>query len=108
MKKFLPSLKASIAQSLYDEHDMKQTDIAKWLGITQAAVSKYLSKGISHNKENGALSKQIEKQAKKIAQHMAGGKMGEEEIALEVCEACVEINKDACIFHKAAMHAHAK
>ncbi len=43
IKEFMPSLKASAARIMYNDKRMKQEDIAKFLGITQAAVSKYLS-----------------------------------------------------------------
>ncbi len=43
IKEFMPSLRASAARIMYNEKKIKQEDIAKFLGITQAAVSKYLS-----------------------------------------------------------------
>ncbi len=43
IKEFMPSLRASAARIMYDEKKIKQEDIARFLGITQAAVSKYLS-----------------------------------------------------------------
>jgi len=101
MKRFLPSLKAAIARALYEEHDMKQTDIAKWLGITQAAVSKYLSKGFANSRESAAVSKLVEKHAKSIAQHIAGGRLAKEQLAMEVCEACLNLNKNSgCGFQR--------
>jgi len=46
--KLLPAIRARLAQTLLDEHKMKQVEVAKHLGITQAAVSHYktASRGI--------------------------------------------------------------
>ena len=46
--KLLPTIRSRLAQILLDEYDMRQVDIAKHLGITQAAVSHYktASRGI--------------------------------------------------------------
>jgi hypothetical protein len=43
IKEFMPSLRAKAAKIMYDERKLRQEDIARFLGITQAAVSKYLS-----------------------------------------------------------------
>jgi len=46
--KLLPTIRARLAQVLLDEYKMKQVEVAKHLGITQAAVSHYktASRGI--------------------------------------------------------------
>ncbi len=46
--KLLPTIRARLAQVLLDEYHMKQVEVAKHLGITQAAVSHYktASRGI--------------------------------------------------------------
>jgi len=46
--KMLPTIRARLAQVLLDEYKMKQVEVAKHLGITQAAVSHYktASRGI--------------------------------------------------------------
>ena len=46
--KMLPAIRARLAQVLLDEYKMKQVEVAKHLGITQAAVSHYktASRGI--------------------------------------------------------------
>ena len=41
--KILPALRASVVRELSGKYNMKQSDIAKKLGITQASVSQYLS-----------------------------------------------------------------
>jgi len=42
--KLLPTIRAKLAQELMRTYDMKQVDVAKALGITQAAVSHYNTK----------------------------------------------------------------
>lgn len=46
--KLLPTIRARLAQVLLDEYKMRQVEVAKLLGITQAAVSHYktASRGI--------------------------------------------------------------
>ncbi|MFO7793313.1 MAG: hypothetical protein R6W73_10120 [Candidatus Saliniplasma sp.] len=40
---YLPAVKATIVKKLYNEHEMSQVSISQILGITQPAVSQYLS-----------------------------------------------------------------
>jgi hypothetical protein len=40
-KSIIPAIKATIATRLTENHRMKQNEVAKLLGITQSAVSKY-------------------------------------------------------------------
>lgn len=41
VKKVLPTIRAKLAQSLLDDYDLRQVEVAEKLGITQAAVSHY-------------------------------------------------------------------
>jgi len=41
VKSVIPALRAYVAKELTQSYELKQTDIAKLLGITQTAVSKY-------------------------------------------------------------------
>ncbi|MFQ5940885.1 MAG: transcriptional regulator [Nitrososphaerales archaeon] len=41
-KSLIPAVRAIIAKKLTDEHSLKEDDIAKVLGVTQAAVSNYV------------------------------------------------------------------
>ncbi|KAA0003723.1 MAG: ArsR family transcriptional regulator [Thermoplasmata archaeon] len=42
-KKYMPSVRAHIVWELYNIHELTQNEISKILGITQPAVSQYLS-----------------------------------------------------------------
>ena len=41
MKSVVPAIKALMAKKLVEEHELKQDQVAKMLGISQSAVSKY-------------------------------------------------------------------
>ena len=43
--KIIPAFRRAVAREMSMHYHLKQADIAKRLGITQAAVSKYLSSG---------------------------------------------------------------
>lgn len=44
-EKLLPAVRSIMATKLREDYGLKQTEIARNLGITQAAVSNYLNKG---------------------------------------------------------------
>ena len=44
VKTVAPAIRAQVAQALIQQHEMNQVDVAKILGITQSAVSKYYKK----------------------------------------------------------------
>ena len=58
MKITIPAVRAAVSVDLDRNHKMSETDIAKSLGIAQAAVSKYLSG--NYSKKIGSLVKFIE------------------------------------------------
>lgn len=60
LKNFIPTIRVFVAKQLAKEHNFNQTEIAEMLGITQAAVSKYLSGNYS------STIKVIEKEPKLI------------------------------------------
>lgn len=87
IKYFIPAIRAKIAKLLAKEHDMTQEEIAFLLGISQAAVSKYLSG------KYGKVVKQLERE--RIIQHIAASlakrlidKRGENMFDEELCKCC--------------------
>jgi len=107
LKRFLPSLKAGIACELYDHYDMNQVEIASKLGITQAAVSKYLSRDLPKAKEVAVVGSQLKRAAVRIAHDIVSENLTKEKLAMEVCEACMQLNDEyACIFQKAYARSH--
>ncbi len=60
---FLPAVKATIVRKLYNEYDLSQVNISEILGITQPAVSQYLSGA----RGEYPLDEKVEKTAKDVA-----------------------------------------
>jgi len=60
---FLPAVKATIVRKLYNEYDLSQVNISEILGITQPAVSQYLSGA----RGEYPLDEEIENTAKDVA-----------------------------------------
>lgn len=70
MRITIPAVRAAISYTLSRKHGMKETEIAKRLGIAQAAVSKYLAG--KYSKKVGKLmdlvmQRNLEKEAVKAA-----------------------------------------
>ena len=43
VKQLIPAVRVRVAKELYDKHNLNQKEIAKKLGLSQPAISKYLS-----------------------------------------------------------------
>lgn len=71
--KLLPTIRARLAQVLLDEYKMKQVEVAKHLGITQAAVSHYKTASRGIDPELVHLFPEIDKGVRELAQHIANG-----------------------------------
>ena len=41
-KTLIPALRAILAKKLAEEHDIREDEISKMLGVTQAAISNYI------------------------------------------------------------------
>ncbi|MEM1986464.1 MAG: transcriptional regulator [Candidatus Micrarchaeia archaeon] len=84
----IPAIRGLIAKSLVEEYGFSQSHVAKMLGITQAAVSYYIS-----SKRGSKISKKLEDDkkvmdmikaiAKKIAE-----KKDLEKVDLNLCDIC--------------------
>ncbi len=92
IKEYLPLVRAKMARDL-SARGMKQQEIASRLGITQAAVSKYLDrrydKRLAKVEENRALSLSIGR----IAQKLQARPLEKREMATEICRICENIYK---------------
>lgn len=87
---FLPALRAGIAQSLATEHELSQRDIAERMGLTQAAVSHYITKrrGRRSPQRNPQLGKYGERLAARIANGLSGPKL-----TAAICGACTSYRR---------------
>ena len=71
--KLLPTIRARLAQVLLDEYKMRQVEVAKHLGITQAAVSHYKTASRGIDPELVKLFPEIDAFVRELAAKIANG-----------------------------------
>ena len=99
IKSFLPAIRAATAKKL-SKHKLSQSAIAKSLGITQAAVSNYLSgKYAKHIKEIES-TKEIQKTAVQVAKMIAVEKTHQRNVVNSICIACDGLVDNVCRSNK--------
>ena len=91
--KILPSLRASVVKELSGKHGMKQSDIARRLGITQASVSQYLSSARAGDERYIERFPKILTYAKEISDRIIAGEDRQQWYSI-LCEACKDIRDD--------------
>ena len=95
VKLFIPAIRAGVTKELYNEYNFNQVEIAKKLGITQAAVSKYIAGKYSKEIKSLENSKGIKEYIKKIANSIA--KRSKEGGVIEsTCYACKGYSGENC------------
>lgn len=101
--KILPALRASVVRVLSGKYHMRQSEIAKKLGITQASVSQYLSSARAGGTKISDAFPKIAIYAEDIAKHIVSGKEKYEWYGI-LCTACKDIRSDKkfCEMHKIA------
>lgn len=101
--RILPALRASVVKELSDKYHMKQSEIARKLGITQASVSQYLSASRGARAEVMESFPKIKAYASEIAKRIVAGENRYEWYGM-LCEACKDIrsDKEFCDMHKIA------
>lgn len=101
VKEFLPSLRAAVVRELSESYNMKQTDIAHALGITQASVSQYLH--VERAKEDRFESVEgFHETAKKIADTIASQGPSRKVLLNFVCVLCSHLraSEEFCHAHQ--------
>jgi predicted transcriptional regulator len=101
--KILPTLRASVVKELSGKHHMKQSDIARELGITQASVSQYLSATRAGGTKITESFPKIKTYANEIANRIVAGENKMEWYGV-LCKACQDIRSDDefCKMHRIA------
>jgi len=99
--RILPTLRASVVRELSGKYRMKQSEIAKKLGITQASVSQYLSATRGGSTKMLEDFPQIMKYADEIAKRIVAGETKYQWYGV-LCKACKEIREDEhfCRLHR--------
>ena len=94
-KYVLPIFRAMLAKELVEKYSFSQTQAAKKLGTTQAAVSQYLSskrafKGIEHVEQ---YLPKIQEMAAETALKLANKEIGAQAITFDFCKLCATFCK---------------
>jgi hypothetical protein len=102
VKCLIPPVRAMIAKQLMTEHNLKQADVAKLLGVSQPAISLYYRKirGKAINLEN---NEEIKRLIEKLAASLAEGNLPHKEFFTMFCQICRTIRAKGllCEMHEA-------
>lgn len=114
VKRFLPVLRAMVAKELCEKYGMKQEESARKLGITQAAISYYLSgrrgvttrRGLAHIEDDPKVKEMV----RELARSIASGKASTPDAIGLVCRTCILLRSrgDLCPIHSDAVHSLGK
>ncbi|MBI3588539.1 hypothetical protein HY095_05060 [Candidatus Micrarchaeota archaeon] len=99
MKTFLPALRVAIARELHSDYSMDQVSIAGHMGVTQAAVSKYLSGAMKGGVARLSNDDKIVASAKKIARSIAVERVSKPSLVTSVCQSCMDFRNADCVFN---------
>ena len=88
IKEFLPAMRANITKILAIQHNFTQIEIASNLGLTQAAVSKYLAGDYSAEVKVIERVPEIRNMAEMVAKKIAIEKASKLHIVNSVCKSC--------------------
>ncbi|RLI33468.1 transcriptional regulator [Candidatus Bathyarchaeota archaeon] len=101
VKRLLPLLRALVARELMTVYGWTQSRAARRLGVTQPAVSSYLSL-LEGEERRGFDLEDLEGLAKRIAEGLARGEMSLSETVMEVCSLCIKLKSGGfiCALHK--------
>ncbi len=90
VKTVSPALRALIAQNLLEKHDLKETEVAQVLGISQSAVSKYSKKVRGVTVPIGGIP-EIQVIATQMAAMLLANPVQQMEVMKLFCQACAVI-----------------
>lgn len=98
-KYLLPATRALIAKILIEKYGYTQIIAASKLGLTQSAMSRYLTL------ERGTkitLSKEVRKFADEIASYIASDQLSDEDMLKKFCAMCKAVREDGilCKLHR--------
>jgi predicted fused transcriptional regulator/phosphomethylpyrimidine kinase/predicted transcriptional regulator len=101
VKDYLPVIRSLIARELMENYSLNQNQIAKLLGITQPAVSNYLSflRGeVGEAYDQG----EVREVARKVAGQLVEGKLSISESIYTICKLCMKLKSGGitCSLHK--------
>ncbi len=90
MKESLPTLRSLIVKDLIEKYDFSQVEVADKLGMTQAAISQYVSSKRGMKKTTKLeKSLKIKKMAHQIAKDIAENKLNNFDVTSRLCDLCL-------------------
>lgn len=95
IKQLLPAIRAGVTKEL-SKHGLNQVEIASKLGVTQAAVSNYLSGNYAESIKEIENKKVVKENSKKIAEIISKDKSDKKQIIKAVCDSCREVLESEC------------
>ena len=101
VKQVIPAARLSIIRSLNSKYRLNETQISRIMGISQAAVSKYLSgkysDGVVH------MEKMVDQRLVEECTQAVAGMGGEAEgtVNMYICRICKSVNDFGCKFSRA-------
>ena len=99
--KLLPAIRARLSQVLLDEYKMKQVEVAKHLGITQAAVSHYKTASRGIDPELLQVFPEIDAYVQGLAAKIADGMRQTEQVhSLSTLVEGIMQTRRFCDYHK--------
>lgn len=96
IKVFLPAMKSSITKELMKKYNFTQVDVATTLGLTQAAISKYLSGRYSKVIKNVEKNENVKKMAERIAHSIAKENASKSKVVNLMCKSCIRFTGSEC------------
>jgi predicted transcriptional regulator len=95
-KYVLPVFRALVAKELVNTYNLTQTDAAKKIGTTQAAISQYVTskRAINGSGQFTSMLPKVQALAIEIAKRLAKNEVSWDEVTLDFCKLCSPQNKE--------------
>jgi len=89
-KQIIPAVRVKVTKKLYKDHNFNQEEIAEKLGITQAAISKYLSGKYTEDIKKLEKDRIVEKISDDVVRGIIKKTFNKSSFEKIVCKFCVE------------------
>lgn len=96
VKSVAPALRAMLAKKLIDSYSLKQQETANLLGITQAAISKYVGRVRGKALELESVPG-IQALTDKVADGLVNGRIARPQLVRALCEACTLVRRNGLV-----------
>ncbi len=90
-RQIIPAVRVSVTKQLYNKHDLNQEEIATALGISQAAVSKYLSSRYTRDIRKLERDRTVKRISDEVVGHILRKKFNRSSFETIVCKFCGEM-----------------